>query len=421
MPDCTHGEDESPSMCQCKSEEFQCKITGCVDKLRVCDGVPNCADGSDEWNCVSMDPSVEVLDYANDAWLPVCADHWTSEHSDRVCRQFGHRKAVEHRAVPLSLATENQSVSEVFLLNSDVPPLHSDDVKLQFLVNKRPSSECTSGQSMRVFCESYDCGVWHPSEDAPIFRSRAKRVVGGHVSGKHQWPSTVVMLHTTNEFRACTASIIAPYWILTSALCVRKTNALNWKIVAGNGQPNKTDPEMLVRSVQRFVAHPSYKFVSGLADFDVMLVRLNQPLDVSSGEPSPSRTKSRVGAICLPNQPISEDAWCVTAGWGYTTPGGYFINKQLRHLEMKIVDQETCNGTEHYRGKLSQQMACAINKHSQPCFNDEGAPLMCHDPGHGRWYLAGVLTTQSCDSQKHPAIFADTYSMLEWIQNTISG
>lgn len=37
-------------------EEFKCKIGGgCVNNSMVCDGTPQCADQSDEWNCLQLD------------------------------------------------------------------------------------------------------------------------------------------------------------------------------------------------------------------------------------------------------------------------------------------------------------------------------------------------------------------------------
>lgn len=122
---------------------------------------------------------------------------------------------------------------------------------------------------------------------------------------------------------------------------------------------------------------------------------------------------------------------------------GFDINRQLKHVEMGVWSQSNCNSSDHYRGAISSRMMCAWNDRNDwgPCFvrliiiltislwpqaypffsfqNDEGAPLMCHSPRLGRWYLAGVLTSHNCGAAKHPAVYADVNSLQSWIRNTI--
>ena len=48
------GEDEKG--CKCSSDEVKCPMGGgCVTKSKLCDGHFDCADGSDEWNCVRVE------------------------------------------------------------------------------------------------------------------------------------------------------------------------------------------------------------------------------------------------------------------------------------------------------------------------------------------------------------------------------
>lgn len=37
----------------CKATEFKCKTAGCINGTLKCNGVQDCFDGSDEFNCTS--------------------------------------------------------------------------------------------------------------------------------------------------------------------------------------------------------------------------------------------------------------------------------------------------------------------------------------------------------------------------------
>ena len=50
---CYGGEDEVA--CDCDVDEFTCALGGgCVMESKRCDGVNDCADASDEWDCVRI-------------------------------------------------------------------------------------------------------------------------------------------------------------------------------------------------------------------------------------------------------------------------------------------------------------------------------------------------------------------------------
>lgn len=71
-------------------------------------------------------------------------------------------------------------------------------------------------------------------------------------------------------------------------------------------------PETQIRQVNSIVPHPQVKYNQILYNNDVTLVELTEPLVFTR----------YVGAICMPEKEIEPRQLCVTAGWGYTAPGG---------------------------------------------------------------------------------------------------
>lgn len=67
------------------------------------------------------------------------------------------------------------------------------------------------------------------------------------------------------------------------------------------------------------IPHPQAIYNRFHYDNDIVLVGLKEPLTFTQ----------YVGAICLPEKEIEPRQICVTAGWGYTSPGGkycFFLN-----------------------------------------------------------------------------------------------
>lgn len=73
-------------------------------------------------------------------------------------------------------------------------------------------------------------------------------------------------------------------------------------------------PETQIREVRSIIPYPQVKYNQFLYNNDIALIELNQPLIFNHS----------VGPICLPEKEIEPRQLCVTAGWGYTSPGGQF-------------------------------------------------------------------------------------------------
>lgn len=102
----------------------------------------------------------------------------------------------------------------------------------------------------------------------------------------------------------------------------RDKSPVDWKFIAGSAHPTEENPSVEVRLVDKFLPHPSYKFRTILADYDVMLIRLSKPLELNVNPVPLGSAQPKLAAICLPDSSPEPGSWCQTAGWGYTTPGG---------------------------------------------------------------------------------------------------
>ncbi|XP_071443070.1 transmembrane protease serine 5-like [Hetaerina americana] len=346
---------------------------------------------------------------SEDQWLPVCADQWDNKWSNFICQSFGYSRSV-FTEYPTS--GEVIGSSEIFMLKQgasiSLPP--GNGMRFPGMLQKGPSSLCSSGSIVEISCQEFTCGN-HGLADGV-----AARLVGGDEAANGQWPSVALLYHT-RERATCTGSIISPRWLIASYNCLhmREKSLLpdGWVAFGGGSTFDKDKPETQIRTVKSIVPYPQVKYNRFLYNHDVALVELMEPLTFTQS----------VGAICLPEKPIEPRQLCVTAGWGYTSPGEINFSQYLHYLPVPTIELNECNSTQHYSGFITEDKICAgfTDAMHSPCYNDEGAPLMCVSEG-GIWELQGVLSYHSnCGRGYHPSIFSSVTSVREWVRRVVGG
>ncbi|KAG8238853.1 hypothetical protein J437_LFUL018678 [Ladona fulva] len=409
VPECANGEDEK--LCDCSLEQVKCGTGGCVTKTEVCDGVDQCPDQSDEWGCVRLHNETMKLEVRTNEneWLAVCADRWEKDWSDFVCQSFGYSQSI---VTEYPSAGDLDGRTELFALKPDAsvssPPGNS--MRLPGVLQKLPVTECASGTIVEISCQEFTCGASGLADSSGV----AARLAGGNVTANGQWPSVALLYHT-GQRTTCTASIVSPRWLVASYNCLhmreKSLTADGWVAFGGGSTFEKDKPETQIRSVRSIVPYPQVKYNRFLYNHDIALVELAEPL---------SFTRS-VGAICLPEKPIEPRQLCVTAGWGYTAPGEINFSQYLHYLPVPTIDLNTCNSTDHYSGFITEDKICAGYRDTirSPCYNDEGAPLMCVSEG-GIWELQGVLSYHSnCGRGYHPSIFSSITAVKDWMKEIV--
>ncbi|GLG92713.1 Uncharacterized protein GBIM_00322 [Gryllus bimaculatus] len=108
------------------------------------------------------------------------------------------------------------------------------------------------------------------------------------------------------------------------------------------------------------------------------------------------------------------------------------VGRLLHYLPVPTVDSATCNSSQLYRGLLGPGDICAgyTDAERSPCYNDEGAPLLCVSPdggesggdegGEGVWQLQGVLAHHAhCGRAHRPAVFSSVHGAREWVERVV--
>ncbi|KAI1903866.1 hypothetical protein AGOR_G00031630 [Albula goreensis] len=346
-----------------------------------CDGRRDCKLGSDETNCVRFGPDgvLQVKNYKDEIFLPVCHQGWSKSNSDETCAMLGFRKSY------LTESVTSQS-SSVFTLTGK----SSDTLQGQLKV----SSSCADQRVVSLACT--DCGRQQSSS----------RIIGGSVAQLGQWPWQV-SLHFYRS-HTCGGSLVAPDFVVTAAHCFpRKTTASlvpsNWLVYGGVvSQGDLPSPYY----VEKIILNESYD--PDTNDYDIALLKLRKPVQFSSS----------VQPVCLPSFGLTfpSETTCWTSGFGTTEEGAESGSRYLMEVSVSIIDTQRCNRNDVYQGRVSKNMLCAgdLSGGKDSCQGDSGGPLVCESGG--RWYLTGVTSWGvGCGRSNRPGVYSNVNRLLPWI------
>jgi adhesin HecA-like repeat protein len=200
-----------------------------------------------------------------------------------------------------------------------------------------------------------------PSGDAEV----APFIIGGGNASNAPWAARLFR----NGQQNCTATIIAPQWILTAQHCVASAGTYTFRV----GSLDQTAGTLVTAT--SITQHPTADLA--LARIDRAVTTTYAPLGVSSAV----ATRQTVQLY----------------GWGATCTDQAEINCQSRYLKVADTRVTSVNATD-YRGgaAIGVQRVNGI-----AAGGDSGGPMFATSPVDGRYYQVGVASTSDRSTRSY--------------------
>jgi secreted trypsin-like serine protease len=208
----------------------------------------------------------------------------------------------------------------------------------------------------------------------------------------------------------CGASLIAPTWVVTATHCIYSyglvTNASRISVMSGSYDINSN--ETIVHA-KRIIRHPSYNEYT--VNNDIALIELLEPI-------------TNVTPVHLDaTSSLQTDTQSWVAGWGNMSTTGQNYPDDLKEVDLKVIDFDTCN---YYYGlenvTLTSNMFCSgyMDGSQDSCQGDSGGPLIVAD-GNDSYALAGIVSfggslNQMCGAPNYPGVYTKVQNYIEWIE-----
>ncbi|XP_041823608.1 transmembrane protease serine 7 [Melanotaenia boesemani] len=364
----------------CPENHFLCTTGLCVEKSRLCDGLDDCQDESDEVFCSR--PTMNCGGNSPPHPLFVC--NGETDCSDGVdennCTQETTCSAIRYQCKSGSCILKKNAKCD------DVPDCqdHSDEV---------------------------DCACGRPSPLKKVDSSMGfDRIVGGANSVEGEWPWQV-SLHFSGSLY-CGASILSSDWLISAAHCFSKERLSDPRYWSAHLGMLTQGSAKYVAEIQRIVVHEYYN--SNTFDYDIALLQLKKAW--------PSSLSPLVQPVCLPpySHTVTDSHRCVVTGWGYRSEDDKVLPSVLQKAEVSMMSQTECK--KRY-GPISPRMLCAgvPSGERDACRGDSGGPLSCQAPGGRRWFLIGIVSWGSgCGRPNLPGVYTRVNKFTSWIYSHIN-
>ncbi|KYN18703.1 Atrial natriuretic peptide-converting enzyme [Trachymyrmex cornetzi] len=406
--DCPDLSDEK-NCAYCRDGYMHCGVgRTCVSHTKRCDGNADCPNGSDEKDCLFLASSVHELR----------SQSWSTPHVAKYNKE-GYVVFNEKGTIgKLCTANLNATLPETEMDNvlqtaasslctlltytqvslpsvqvrtddeEDVPYVYMEDPSAPEITFVR--APCPSKEVLYVRCSDLECGI------QPL------RTNGGtnglnKMAEPGDWPWHVALFK--EGVHVCDATLVADNWLLTTAYCFQGQPKAEWSARLGVVRLSSTSPWEQERRIVGMIKSP----VEGTT----VLVKLDRPVTTFSDFVRP---------VCLPSSedPPSNTSQCNTLGWARN-------RDVLQRVQLKHSAMEKCENISI----PSVNSVCTEQAYSTDDCNEEevaGSSMLCLQADDRKWVLTGIGSWRiacSKDGIERPRLYDKISSHIDWIKATI--
>ena len=236
-----------------------------------------------------------------------------------------------------------------------------------------------------------------------------RKIIDGREVAPGEWPF-VARVDTSDKF--CTASLVAPNWILTAAHCLRDhdgsvTDPSDISVFLGYDW-DKGVCENTREEIGRVIIHPDYYSAGAGFRNDAALVEILRP---AAADPV---------KILTPG----DEAWLAPSGttatvigWGRQIDGSY--PRVLRTVDIPLMTPEDCRENSFWTSEVVHERTLCAGVEGRGIWSgDSGGPLVVSLPD-GDWGQVGVTSMGGRARAGYPGVFTRTSSIYDWIHEQI--
>ncbi|KAL7643280.1 UNVERIFIED_CONTAM: hypothetical protein RMT77_006571 [Armadillidium vulgare] len=409
--DCEDMSDEDQCS-QCTTDGFRCGSgLGCVTQDKRCDGINDCTNGADEKGCLSLTPTPTDRDTAK-------GDRWTKYNREGLLRytEAGqpYRVCVDNINKTLSTPAANQlihNMAEVTCANFtyggvDLVEVVTEDVfdhvpglgyvQIADVFSRNITFQpvnCTKRTVVFISCSELACGM-RPLHIPPV-EINTKRVV--KPAGSGDWPWVAALLK--DGVHSCDATLVHPSWLITTSLCFQGQGRALWVARLGTTRISSKAPWVQERLIVGMVK-------SDVATSKIVLIKLEKNLEMSDYV-RPACLGSHRDATYLAKRR------CRTLGWGARRDPLLELFVSVDSLACDLMDPVLIPGATFCARQTSPTDRCLLEEMN-------GAGIVCE--WADRWEVVGIATGRSgCSSGARPRMYDNiTPETVNWIKKTIS-